>query len=232
MQKLLIADASEEFRMSAALVLQKHFQILQCSNGIQALQLIRQERPDLVLLDVMLPELDGLTLLETAAAEVIPLRVLVVTAMTTDYLLQSAARLGIGYVMRKPCDLRAVVARTLDLAQGVSGSGNRLDTMLPELLLFHHISPRHNGYDYMRAAIVRMIKEPDISTTKALYPAIARQFGCKPGHVERSIRSALDAAWNRSAPEIWQKYFPGTTRRPSNTVFISRMAELLRPFAE
>jgi len=234
MQKLLIAEDNEELSEALSDALRDHFAVYCCSNGIQALSLLRQERPELLLMDVMLPELDGLTLLETIAAEGISPKVLVATSMVTEYLLHSASRLGIGYIMRKPCNLQALIARICDLAQSTSVTAPQPDPrkLLQQLLKYHHLSPKHNGYDYMTEAVWIMLHDPDLSTTKALYPAVAKKFGCKPGHVERSLRSALDTAWARSGPEVWQTYFPGAVKRPSNTVFISRMSQLLRQHME
>lgn len=230
MQKLLIAECNEILSDALSDALQDRFAVCTCRTGKQALALLRQERPDLVLMEVMLPELDGLTLLETAAAEQIPLKVLVATTMATDYLVQSAARLGICYIMRKPCNFQALITRICDLAQSGTQGPQRPDPriLLEKLLRCHHLSPKHNGYEYMTEAVFLMLQNPDMSTTKELYPAVAKKFGCKSRHVERSIRSALDAAWARSSADVWQTYFPGAEKRPSNTVFISRMAQLLR----
>ena len=89
--------------------------------------------------------------------------------------------------------------------------------------------PAHiKGYPYVRRAILMVMKEPELAhaLTKALYPALARQFATTPACVERAIRSAVDAAWTRGDPEVQRDYF--TMDKPSNGAFIAAMAEKLR----
>ena len=89
--------------------------------------------------------------------------------------------------------------------------------------------PAHiKGYPYVRRAILMVMERPELchALTKELYPALARQFGTTPSCVERSIRSAVDAAWMRGDPEIQRGYF--TVDKPSNGSFIAALAEKLR----
>jgi two-component system response regulator (stage 0 sporulation protein A) len=77
-----------------------------------------------------------------------------------------------------------------------------------------------------------MAAEPDLAITKELYPEVAAVCGGDWKHVERTIRSAITAAWKKRDEEVWQQYFPpepdGTFRKPTNGDFITRMAEALR----
>ena len=100
-------------------------------------------------------------------------------------------------------------------------------SFVSSLLLTLSISTKHNGFAYLRESILLMAKDPSLSVTKVLYPEVGRIFGCHKDNVERSIRTALDKAWLKRDPAIWQKYFPGAEQRPSNAVFISRLAEAL-----
>ena len=215
--KLLIADSNEEFRLALAEALRTRYHVRCCRSGREALELLRRETPDILVLNLMLPELDGITLLEKAVAEGIFPMVLAATPLLNDYVLESAERLGIGYLMLKPCDVQAAAVRVQDP-----------HTLAADLLLTLGISTKHNGFAYMREAMVLAVRDPGQPITKVLYPEVARICGCKHGHVERSIRSALESAWDRRDAQIWQKYFPNANRRPTNTVFVSRMAEELR----
>ena len=80
------------------------------------------------------------------------------------------------------------------------------------------------GYPYVRRAILMVIAEPELAhaLTKALYPALAREFGTTPSCVERAIRSAVDAAWLRGDPELQRAYF--NVDKPSNGVFIAAVS--------
>ena len=178
----------------------------------------------------MLPELDGISLLENAAAEGICPKVLAATPLLTDYVLEAAQRLGIGYLMRKPCDIQAAATRIGDLSHTLKPSAQKREPRgrISELLLSLSISTKHNGFGYLTEAILITIQEPGLSITKELYPSVAKICGCKKGNVERSIRSTLEVAWDHGNSKIWQQYFPDAISRPTNAFFISRLAEALR----
>lgn len=234
MLKLLIADNNEDFRLALAAALQSHYQVLYCRTGMEALEILFRETPDVFVLDLMLPELDGVTLLERAVAKGIRPMVLAVTSLSTDYVLDCAERLGIGYLIRKPCDVQAAAARVRDLSRRLKPSAPKQDpqSLVSELLLSLNIATRHKGFAYLREAVVLMTQDPRQSITKELYPAVAKRCGCEKEHVERSIRSALEAAWKRRDPQVWQLYFPDALHRPTNAEFISRLAEALRLTSE
>ena len=229
MRKLLIADCNEDYRTALAAALSTQYQILCCRSGTEALALLHQERPEILVLDLMLPELDGLTLLERVSANGIRPMVLAATPIFSDYVFSCAQRLGIEYLVRKPCSIEAIVSRVQDLSRRLKAPEPRADpvSLVSSLLLMLSISTKHNGFAYLREAIILMAKEPGQSVTKELYPEIARICGCHKENVERSIRTALDKAWERRDPQTWQKYFPSARQRPSNAVFISRLAEAL-----
>lgn len=229
MRKLLIADCNEDFRTALAAVLQEQYQVLCCRSGTEALTLLQQEHPDILVLDLMLPELDGLTLLERISANGIRPMVLAATPIFSDYVSNCAQRMGIEYLIRKPCAIEAIASRIRDLSRRLKAPEPRTDpaSYVRSLLLSLDISTKHNGFAYLREGIVLMAKDPSQSVTKMLYPEIARICGCNKDNVERSIRTALDRAWEKRDKLKWQKYFPNAQQRPSNAVFISRLAEAL-----
>lgn len=229
MRKLLIADCNEDFRTALAAVLDSQYHVLCCRSGSEALALLQQERPEILVLDLMLPELDGLTLLERIAACGICPMVLAATPILSDYVFSCSQRLGIEYLIRKPCDIEAIVSRIRDLSLRLKTPKPRIEpaAYVSALLLSLDISTKHNGFAYLREAILLMSKDPSQSVTKLLYPQVARICGCSKENVERSIRTALEKAWERRNPETWQQYFPNARQRPSNAVFISRLTEAL-----
>lgn len=229
MRKLLIADCNEEYRTALAAVLSEQYQVLCCPSGTEALALLQQENPDIFVLDLMLPELDGLTLLERISASGICPMVLAATPILTDYVFSCAQRLGIEYLVRKPCSIEAVASRIRDLSQRLKAPEPKQDpaNYVSNLLLSLGISTKHNGFSYLRESVLRMARNPAQSVTKLLYPEVAHICGCSKENVERSIRTALDRAWEKRDPDLWQKYFPNARQRPSNAVFISRLAEAL-----
>ena len=229
MRKLLIADYNEEFRTALTAALQEQYHVLCCKSGTEALTMLYQEHPDILVLDLMLPELDGLTLLERISANGICPMVLAATPIFSDYVLNCAQRLGIEYLVRKPCSIEAIASRIRDLSRRLNVPEPKPDPVsyVSTLLLALGISTKHNGFSYLREAILRMAQNPAQSVTKMLYPEVAHTCGCSKENVERSIRTALDRAWEKQDPEVWQRYFPNARQRPSNAVFISRLAEAL-----
>lgn len=230
LRKVLIADGSDDFLLAMTQALQQRCQVLCCRDGIQALALLRRERCDLIILDLMLPSLDGITLLETAAAEDICPGILATTPLLNDYVLQTSERLHFGYLVRKPCDAAAVAARAADLLAMYPPPDRSLENRrsLSQQLLSLNLSTKHDGYDYLLEAIPSYAANPAQAFTKELYPAIGKQFQCSGNSVERSIRSALDAAWKIRSRDLWLQYFPGIVKRPTAAEFISRMAEIMR----
>ena len=107
MLKLLIAEGSEEFRQALAEKLMGAYLIRVCVEGKDALETMRSFRPDLMVLDLMLPGLDGVSLLQRASDEEDPPTVLSVSCFFNDYILEALTRLNVGYVMKKPCDIDA-----------------------------------------------------------------------------------------------------------------------------
>ncbi len=229
MRKLLIADCNEDYRAALAAALKDQYHVLCCRTGMEAWELLRREHPDIFVLDLMLPELDGLTLLERCCADGIRPMVLAVTPILSGYVFSCAQRLGIEYLVRKPCDIHAIASRVKDLSQRLAAPQPKTDPMnyVTEVLLNLGFSTKHNGFGYLREAIILMARDPVQSVTKVLYPAIAHSFSCQKGNVERSIRTALDCAWERGDRRRWNQYFPDSSQRPSNAVFITRLAEAL-----
>lgn len=238
--KLLIAEGTEDFRMALADSLRGAYSLRACGDGVQALHLMKTFRPDVVILDLMLPGLDGITLLQRAVEADLRPVVLATTRFHNDYIIESAQELGVGYIMVKPCELRATVARLTDLTQRIHPAvAPRPDqkSYVSNMLLALGIPTRLKGYGYLREAVLLMAKDPGQAITKELYPAVAASFKTETAridrtHVERSIRSAIGVAWNRRDEQLWQLYFPAqgevSCRCPSNGEFISRLADSLR----
>lgn len=229
MRKLLIADCNEDYRAALTAALQENYHVLCCRTGTEAWTLLLQERPDILVLDLILPELDGLTLLERVSDQGIHPMVLAATPIFSDYVFNCAQRLGIEYLVRKPCSIEAIASRVKDLSLRLKAPEAKTDpaNYVTSLLLSLDISTKHNGFAYLRESILLMAKDPAQSVTKMLYPEVAHICSCNKENVERSIRTALDKAWEKRDCGKWQKYFPSAEQRPSNAVFISRLAEAL-----
>lgn len=231
----MIVDNSEEFRQALDQVLCDTYNVHHCTNGRQALEIAPQIHPDVIILDLMLTELDGVTLLHEIRRAGLQPMVLAVTRFFNDYVLESAQELGIGYIIRKPCTPAAVSQRVRDLTKRLSEKQNKPINpvaYVTERIESLNFSPRHNGSKYIKEAVLMMCRQPDISITKELYPSVGTRFGSSALQVERSIRTAINAAWSQQNAQSWASLFPaapdGTIPRPSNGTFIARLAAELR----
>jgi two-component system response regulator (stage 0 sporulation protein A) len=183
----------------------------------------------------MLPGLDGLSLLQMAAAEGFHPAVLVNTYYFSEYITDALVRMNVDYAMQKPCNLDAVIARIRDLSGQLRVSlftSPDPRTQISNILISLGIPTKLHGYSYLREAVLVMIRDMSQPITKELYPAVAKICNVNnPKLVERSIRSCIGTAWQRRDEQIWRLYFPpdesGQIPKPTNGDFISRLADYL-----
>lgn len=233
-RKLLIADKSEELRFALMAVLREDYDIAQCGTGPEALSLLRSFRPEVLVLDLMIPGLDGISLLHSAVEEGICPAVLATVSLPSKYIDEAAALLGVSYLMVKPCNIRTTAQRVREMNLPIH-SPRAIPTdprkEVSQLLLSLGFSTKLRGYTYAREAILLLGKNPDQSMTKELYPAVAARCGTSPRQVEHCIRTAIEKAWLRRDNRIWLQYFhpspDGTVPKPSNAVFLTRLANSL-----
>ena len=238
---VLLADPGEQYRAAYSKAIGQETDmelVAQTDNGLRAEELITKFQPDVVVLDLVLPNLDGLSLLTHLRAKNAPSRVIVTSAICND-------QLGTTYFMQKPFDPPLLVQRIRQTArphQRTGGAGAQLAAAEPEPSLesvvtdvIHEIGvPAHiKGYQYLREAILLTIDDMDIinSVTKVLYPEVARKFNTTPSRVERAIRHAIEVAWDRGDIETLQKFFGYTVSnikgKPTNSEFIAMIADCL-----
>ena len=249
---LIIADANEDFRhiCSQALLEGEGITLLaEAGDGEALLAAIEEHHPDVVLMDLILPKIDGFGVLKTLRNSAVQQpAVIVLTAFSNPSVISDAAALGAYYFFAKPCDfsellerIRAVgrmetknAALPLPAAQQRSKPEQRLETMVTEVI--HEIGvPAHiKGYQYIREAIILTVRDMDLinAVTKALYPMVAKRYNTTPSRVERAIRHAIEVAWDRGDIEVLQKYFGYTVSnvkgKPTNSEFIALIADRLQ----
>ena len=232
---VLIADSSEDFCLELQDILRWICCARTCTRGGKALKLLSELHPDVLVLDLMLPELDGISLLKAISATGRRPIILATTCLASDYIVSTAQRLGVDYLLVKPCDVHATAARVqeqLNCLEQQNRDPADLRFRISGLLMMMGISVKLHGFRYLEEAIYQMLYTPNQSVTKELYPSVARVFETAGCHVERSIRSAILDAWDRRDDRIWQLYFPpdgkGVQKRPTNAVLITRIADGLR----
>ena len=181
--KILIADGNEEFceHLSAALGRRNAFDVVGAAyDGEQAVQLLEREKPEVLVLDLMLAKLDGLSVLRRAQALEKPPLALVLSGYMTEYVSLRAAELGVQYFMAKPCDFDAVAEHLQEIVQldrqmklaPQRRSEVNVEAMVTSII--HEIGvPAHiKGYQYLREAIMIAVDDMDVinAITKVLYP--------------------------------------------------------------
>ena len=242
---VLIADNSEEFcgALCAALQRSERFHLQGVANdGEQAMRLLEERKPDILILDLMLAKRDGLSILKALAGWDHRPAILATSGFVTDYVASTAAGLGVSYLMLKPCDMEALVDRLEEIRGGESQrvlavrkpSQQSIEAMVTGII--HEIGvPAHiKGYQYLREAIIIAVNDMDVinAITKVLYPQVAKTFQTTPSRVERAIRHAIEVAWDRGDLDTLQRFFgytvSNTKGKPTNSEFIALIADKLQ----
>ncbi|MDD3346634.1 MAG: sporulation transcription factor Spo0A [Oscillibacter sp.] len=235
-----MADANEEFRTMLREAIEKsgEFTVVGTTgDGMEALELIAQHKPQLLVLDVVLPGLDGLGVLrQLKAREGDQPKAILLSAFCTDRVLAEAGELAVSYFLPKPCEVNALLDR-MQMAFGQPTTPEEKNASLKNLVtsVIHEIGvPAHiKGYQYLREAIMIAVNDMDVinAVTKVLYPEVAKRFSTTPSRVERAIRHAIEVAWDRGDLETLQKYFGYTVSnakgKPTNSEFIAMIADRL-----
>ena len=242
---VVIADNTEEFctGLSAALQQAGGFQVLGVAcDGEQTIRMVTERKPDVLVLDLMLPKRDGLSVLKALSTMERKPVTLATSTFLTEYVSSAAAGLGVRYLMLKPCDTDAVVERLEEIRGGESlrkpavRKLGRSDIESMVTGIIHEIGvPAHiKGYQYLREAIIIAVNDMDVinAITKVLYPQVAKTFNTTPSRVERAIRHAIEVAWDRGDLDTLQRFFgytvSNTKGKPTNSEFIALIADKLQ----
>ena len=242
--RVLIADTNEDFRrlMTEVLRNEEDLELVSCvSDGIDALALTAEAKPDVLVLDLVLSKLDGLEVLRRLPEACADTKALVVSGFYNDKIISECAALGASYFVTKPCDIVTLLDRIRQISSfrqpAVVTQSQANDATLEALVteIIHEIGvPAHiKGYQYLREAIILTINDMDIinAVTKVLYPEVAKKFNTTPSRVERAIRHAIEVAWDRGDIEVLQKFFGYTVSnikgKPTNSEFIAMIADCL-----
>lgn len=256
--RVLVADDNDAFGMIITEFLESQSDIevtARVENGEDAIEMIEKTNPDIVVLDIIMPRLDGLGVLmkyKNVPASEKPLFI-ILSAVGQDTITQQALSLGAIYYIVKPFDLSVLVDRIRELVrthiptvirmepsvQSTSLSksnfgGDNVQTRITQIMRDVGVPAHIKGYQYMRDAIIMAIKDREIisAVTKRLYPELAKNHKTTPSRVERAIRHAIEVAWNRGKVDTINDLFGYTinTRKgkPTNSEFIALVADTLR----
>ena len=248
--KILIADENQDFRRECRekLTVLGYRDIIEVTNGEEALTRIGKDHPDIVLIDIWLSKLDSIQVLKAVAAQTfLPDQrpsFIVLSMVNNQNVFYEAVESGAEYCMLKPLNYQNLHERMMrimakkkssrTLSSGAPTLGNDLESQVTKVI--HQIGvPAHiKGYQYLRAAIIMTVNDGDVinSVTKILYPTVARQYATTSSRVERAIRHAIEVAWDRGDVDTLNSYFGYTIQhdrgKPTNSEFIAMIADNLR----
>ncbi len=238
---VLVADGSEEFCIQLSKALQNGgYQVVgTATDGQSALEQLKAVEPDVLILDLMLPKIDGVTVLKNMPQTHRP-KLLLMAAFATDYVAGVAASVGADYLMLKPVLPQTVAERLDEIVRTDQTAIQRkneepdIETMVTNVI--HEIGvPAHiKGYQYLREAIIIAVGDMEVinAITKVLYPQVAKAFSTTPSRVERAIRHAIEVAWDRGDLDTLQRFFgytvSNTKGKPTNSEFIALIADRLQ----
>lgn len=247
---VLLADSGEDFRMLLSDLIEEEGDmevVGVADNGEQAISLITELEPDVVVTDLILTKVDGLSILQYLQEHNSRTRAIVVSGFYNQQIVTECSELGAAYFLPKPCSPDLLLSRIRQAASPKVLSIQNLpqnaltarpqepslEAMVTDII--HEIGvPAHiKGYQYLREAIILTINDMDVinAVTKVLYPEVARKFNTTPSRVERAIRHAIEVAWDRGDIEVLQKFFGYTVSnikgKPTNSEFIAMIADCL-----
>ena len=240
--KILLADDNEDFLSELKEKLGKNdtFEVVgTATDGAQALALFAQLKPQILVLDLVMPGIDGFEVMERL--EKGDAKILVASALNQDAFITRATSLGADYYMVKPIAGDALIKRLEGLLSPAPAASpaskarqihNRsLEEKITNIFITVGIPAHIKGYQFLREAIKMAIDNPDIinSITKKLYPEVAEKFDTSPSKVERAIRHAIEVAWNRGKIENINSLFGvrvyNHNEKPTNGEFIALVAD-------
>jgi len=242
MLKVLVADDNRDFNdlLTSYLENQEDFEVVSSTfNGKETLEAIKEKNPDVLLLDIIMPHLDGIGVLEQIGnleLDTYP-HVIMLTAFGHENITQKAVELGASYYILKPFSMEVLAERIRQTSNTTpSPPPNKINynsKIVSELPYSHKNNqslpleeevthtlheigiPAHiKGYLYLRESIIMVVEEIELlgSITKVLYPRIAEKYDTTPSRVERAIRHAIEVAWSRNNADIIKKLFGYTIK--------------------
>ncbi|MBQ4580760.1 MAG: sporulation transcription factor Spo0A [Clostridia bacterium] len=246
--RIMLVDDNADMRrtMREHLQRQENMKIAaEASNGLEALEALGKTPVDVIILDMIMPQMDGYSFLEEMNRQQLqnPPQVIVVSALGRDDFIMRAVEAGARFYMIKPVDMNVLTGRirevcgqapeTAAAASRISlpGRAPTVDEKLASLFLTIGIPAHIKGYAFLREAVKMVIENPDVINriTKELYPGIGKRFNTSASKVERAIRHAIEVAWSRGRIDTLNKAFGCRVAtkedKPTNGEFIAMIAD-------
>lgn len=248
--KILIADSNPDFRAMLIEAISVHSElevIGYVTDGISAVRMVKENSPDVIIMDIIMPPLDGLCAIRDINALTLKKRpqIYILSKFSSESVIDEARSLGVDYFMLKPFDVKSLIDRIMSKPAKNEATIHKLplrstnpdvDIEIRVTEIIHEIGvPAHiKGYQYLRDAIIMTVNDMDVinAITKILYPSVAKRYQTTSSRVERAIRHAIEVAWDRGDLDTLQSFFGYTVSnakgKPTNSEFISMIADKLR----
>ena len=245
--KVAIADDNREFVgiIQEYLAGQSDFELVGVGyDGEQILTIIEEKKPDVVILDIIMPHLDGIGVLESLQGlRVKRPKIIMLTALGQESITQRVVELGADYYILNPFNMDVLASRIRQLATTITMQrpvvaqaikAQSVDIEVTNIIREIGIPAHIKGYQYLRDAIIMIISEIELlgAVTKILYPRIAEKYNTTPSRVERAIRHAIEVAWSRGNIDMINRLFGYTIKKekgkPTNSEFMAMVADKLR----
>ncbi len=216
---------------------------LEAHDGTEAMRLISKNKDeyDLILLDLIMPNKDGISVLEYMRKKHIDKKVIILTSYNTQDMIRRVSEMGVDYFVLKPFELGDLEKRIEEVVEGLKYGSKSVDLYHNNLQIsitkiLHELGvPSHiKGYQYIREGIVMLYERPEVigGITKELYPDVAHKYNTTVSRVERAIRHAIEVSWNRGNWQLMEEIFGHSVdidkAKPTNSEFIVTVADKLR----
>ena len=210
------------------------------SDGLEGLKLIEEHDDyDVVVLDLVMPNKDGLWVLEQLKEKGLEKKIIVETSYNAMDVIRQVSEYGVKYYLLKPFDLEDLEKRILQLSnikegKNINLASNNIKSSITKTLHDLGIPSHIKGYQYIRDGVEIIFDRPDIigGITKELYPELADKFETTVSRVERAIRHAIEVSWNRGDWDLMEELFGHSVdidkAKPTNSEFMVTIADKLR----
>ncbi len=245
---IAIFENNEEFLRELKGIIESEEGLSVCaatSNGNTAIELLKQNKPDVAIVDLVLSGKDGISVLKFIKQSNLPCIPIAIGSYLEDKIINSAIENGAVYYLVKPVDPETVIDRIKDLSSDRAidyrvgekprdkRKINSIDEKISNIFVTIGIPPHIKGFTYLREGIKMTVEDQSIinRVTKELYPKIGERFQTTASKVERAIRHAIEVAWNKGRTDAISSIFGAKVyignERPTNSEFIALVADKL-----
>lgn len=237
----LLQDTKEQNDELMKKFSEEGIEVVGCAtDGISAISMIADKKPKVLITGLVLPGYDGISVIGKVKELKIPIKVIVLSALTADEVVSKAVSAGADYFMAKPYNFSALKERVdgmfeekIDEKSDKLGSFHKisLEEKISKIFINVGIPPHIKGYNFLREGVKMAVEDPNVinNITKKLYPMIGEKYQTSASKVERAIRHAIEVAWNRGRIEsinniLGVRAYVGA-EKPTNGEFIALVAD-------